>query len=135
MDAAREAELAAAKLLADLQARVRRMGLSVCVPCSLLKRAGLQLWREGCSRMQQSCSCSNSVPPAPPRTLPQAADAKQAVEASQRRLAQLQERCAGEEERLGALQAAVLEQRQRFDAQVGSLLDMGQQVRLPLWRG
>lgn len=59
---------------------------------------------------------------------PQADKAKQAAAAAQQRLAQLQERCAAEEARLGALQGAVAEQRRSFNAQVQALLELGQQV-------
>lgn len=58
----------------------------------------------------------------------QASNAKQAADGAQQRLQQLQERCAAEEARLSGLQTAVLQQRQGFDAQVRSLLELGQQV-------
>jgi hypothetical protein len=65
----------------------------------------------------------------------QAANARQAADGAQQRLGQLQDRCAAEERRLAALQAAVLEQGQGFDAQVQSLLELGQQVRAAILGG
>lgn len=72
--------------------------------------------------------------PRPGSACLQAGAAKQAAEAAQQRLEQLQGLCAAEEERLEALQAAVAGQQQGFDAQVRSLLDMGRQVGSALRR-
>lgn len=83
-----------------------------------------------CDQQGTPCSAATS-----PTRLRQASSAKQAAGGAAQRLSQLQERCTTEEARLAALQAAVAEQRQGFDAQVRSLLDMGQQVCAPLGSG
>lgn len=131
VDAARAAELAAAMLLADVQAKVgarAAQGLHAGVGARV---CGFRVAHSPSRRRVPSPTLAPHL-----TVCLQASHAKQAVEAAQQRLQQLQERCAAEEERLGALQAAVVEQQQGFDAQVRSLLDMGQQVcSLPCWSG
>lgn len=120
VDAARGAELAAAKILADLQAKVG-WGWQ-----------GVQLvWTGNLGRSPSAVLCCHR----PPACTSQAANAKHATEAAQARLDQVQERCAAEEARLAALQAAVAEQRASFDAQVRTMLDLGQQASRGCARG
>jgi hypothetical protein len=122
VDAARGAELEASTLLADLQSQVtgricnHGCQISASLPCRFF-----------------ICSATpplQSEPQPPPHRLwLQASQAQQSADAAQQRLTKVQERCAAEEARLAALQAAVLEQRQGFDAQVRALLELGQQVK------